>query len=70
MTADAVRNHDGNLDSWSIATIENIIVTGDTIAYGMTSDPALTGKTCRAKWFSATDFTLTRTGDLPKTKKK
>lgn len=70
VTADAVRNHDGNLDSWSIATIENIIVTGDTIAYGMTSDPAFTGKTCRAKWFSATDFTLTRTGDLPKTKKK
>jgi len=70
VAADAVRNHDSNLDSWSIATIENIIVTGDTIAYGMASDPAFTGKTCRAKWFSATDFTLTRIGDLPKTKKK
>ncbi|MBR1409655.1 MAG: PspC domain-containing protein [Prevotella sp.] len=67
---EAVTNHYSYLDSWSIATIENIVVTGDSIAYGMTSDPTFTGKTCRAKWFSATDFTLTRTGDLPKSKKK
>jgi len=26
----------------------------------------VTGRQCRSKWFSATDFTLTRIGDLPK----
>ena len=49
---------------WSVVTIDNIVVTGDSIAYGVSTDAAFTGQPCRAKWFSATDFKLTRTGDL------
>jgi len=66
----AVRNHAECLDGWSLVTIDNIIATDGTIAYGMTSDKTITGQQCRSKWFSATDFTLTRTGDLPKTAKQ
>ena len=66
----AVRNHAECLDGWSVVTIDNIIATDGTIAYGMTSDKTITGRQCRSKWFSATDFTLTRTGDLPKTAKQ
>lgn len=51
---------------WSIVSIDNIKVTGDSIAYGVSTDAAFTGQPCRAKWFSACDFVLTRTGDLPK----
>ncbi len=65
-----IRRHRKELDSWSVVTIENIVCEGDSLAYGMSSDAAFTGKPCRAKWFSATDFTLTRTGDLPTTVKK
>jgi len=68
-TAD-VRNHSEMIDGWSVLTFENIIVRDGSIAYGMSSDPDFTGHPCRSKWFSATDFTLTRTGDLPKSKKK
>ncbi|MBO4827145.1 MAG: PspC domain-containing protein [Prevotella sp.] len=49
---------------WSVVSIENIVVTDGTIAYGVSTDAAFTGHPCRAQWFSATDFTLTRTGDL------
>ena len=49
---------------WSVVTIDNIVVTGDSIAYGVSTDAAFTGQPCRAQWFSATDFKLTRTGDL------
>jgi hypothetical protein len=55
---------------WSIVSIDNIVVTGDTIAYGVSTDEAFTGQSCHAKWFSATDFKLTRTGDLPVSKGK
>ena len=65
-----VRNHAEYLNSWSVATIDNIVSTDGTIACGMTSDRTITHQECRSKWFSATDFTLTRTGDLPKSKKK
>ena len=52
---------------WSTITIDNIVVTkNDTIAYGVSNDVAFTGQPCRSKWFSAVDFTMTRTGDLPK----
>ena len=54
---------------WVRTCIENIVVTGDSIAYGVSSDEAFTGQPCRAQWFSATDFKLTRTGDLPKSDK-
>ena len=65
----AVRNHAEWLDGWSVVTIENIVATDGTIAYGMTSDMTITGQQCRSKWFSATDFTLTRIGDLPQSAK-
>ena len=61
-----VRNHAEHLNSWSVVTIDSIVSTDGTIAYGMTSDRTITNQDCRAKWFSATDFTLTRIGDLPK----
>ncbi len=50
---------------WSVVTIDNIVVKGDSIAYGVSTDKSFTGRPCQAKWFSATDFKLTRTGDLP-----
>jgi len=50
---------------WSVVTIDNIVVKGDSIAYGASTDKSFTGRPCQAKWFSATDFKLTRTGDLP-----
>jgi len=49
---------------WSIVSIDNIKVTGDSIAYGVSTDADFTGHPCRAQWFSATDFKLTRTGNL------
>ncbi|MBQ6204871.1 MAG: PspC domain-containing protein [Prevotella sp.] len=45
---------------WSVVTIDNIVVTGDSITYGVSTDAAFTGQPCRAQWFSATDFKLTR----------
>lgn len=54
---------------WVSTVIENIVVSGDSITYGVSSDEAFTGQPCRAQWFSATDFKLTRTGDLPNVKK-
>ena len=62
-------NLDGKPDmGWYDVSIDNIVVTGDSIAYGLSSDEDFTGQPCRAQWFSATDFKLTRTGDLPKQK--
>ncbi len=51
---------------WSIVNIDNIVVSDGSIAYGISTDTSFTGKPCQARWFSATDFVLTRTGDLPK----
>ena len=63
-------NLDGIPDmGWYDVSIDHIVVTGDSIAYGLSSDEDFTGQPCRAQWFSATDFKLTRTGDLPKQKK-
>ena len=60
-------NLDGIPDmGWYDVSIDNIVVTGDSIAYGLSSDEDFTGQPCRAQWFSATDFKLTRTGDLQK----
>ena len=60
-------NLDGIPDmGWYDVSIDNIVVTGDSIAYGLSSDEEFTGQPCRAQWFSATDFKLTRTGDVPK----
>lgn len=49
---------------WSTVSIDDIKISGDSIAYGVSTDAVFTGHTCRAQWFSATDFKLTRTGDL------
>ena len=54
---------------WVRTVIENIVVSGDSIAYGVSSDEAFTGQPCQAQWFSATDFRLLRTGNLPNVKK-
>ncbi len=63
-------NLDGKPDmGWYDVSINNIVVTGDSIAYGLSSDEDFTGQPCRAQWFSATDFKVTRTGDLPKQRK-
>ncbi len=54
---------------WSVVSIDNIVATGDSIAYGVSTDKAFTNQPCRTRWFSVTDFKLTRTGDLPKSAK-
>ena len=48
---------------WSEVRIDGIVVTSDSIAYGISTDETFTGQPCRSQWFSATDFKLTRTGD-------
>ena len=54
-----VNNHKGY--GWNRITFEPIRVTAPTvIRYGLTSDDAFTGKTWLGKWFSATDFQITR----------
>ena len=62
-------NENENGMGWKPITIDSIVVAGDSIAYGISSDSEFTGETCHAKWFSAMDFELTRTADLPNTKK-
>ena len=69
-TIPVYENLDGKPDmGWYDVSIDNIIVTGDSIAYGLSSDEDFTGQPCRAQWFSGTDFKVTRIGDLPKQKK-
>jgi len=57
---------------WSRVQIDNIVVAHDSIpvVYGVSTVPEFTGHPCHAKQFSATDFVLTRTSDLPETVKK
>jgi len=57
---------------WSRVQIDNIVVAHDSIpvVYGVSTVPEFTGHPCHAKQFSAADFVLTRTGDLPETVKK
>ena len=57
---------------WSRLQIDNIVVAHDSIpvVYGVSTVPEFTGHPCHAKQFSAADFVLTRTGDLPETVKK
>lgn len=50
---------------WSDLQIDSIMVTGDSIAYGVSTDKSFTGQPCHSQWFSATDFKLTRIGELP-----
>jgi hypothetical protein len=51
---------------WSVVSIDSIVVSNGNITYGFSSDEAFTGQPCHAQWFSATDFKVTRIGDLPK----
>ena len=47
---------------WALLSIEGIKVKkGETITYGITTDPAITNDTPECDWVSATDFILTRT---------
>ena len=63
----AKANH-GRGYGWSDVQIDSIVVAADSIpvVYGISTIPEFTGQPCRAKECSATDFILTRTGDLPK----
>lgn len=61
----AKANHEQGY-GWSSLQIDSIVVTTDSIAYGVSTDNAFTGQPCRAQWLSATDFKLTRIGNLPK----
>lgn len=64
---DSIRNllamaNDGNGFGWSMLRIEGIKVKpGETITYGITTDPAITNDSPDCDWVSATDFVLTRT---------
>ena len=49
---------------WYPITIDSIVVNSGSIGYGMSSYQAFTGEPCRAKYFSAMDFKLTRIADL------
>ena len=64
---DSIRNliamaNDGNGFGWAVMSIEGIKVKkGETITYGITTDPGITGVNPDCDWVSATDFILTRT---------
>lgn len=59
-------NLDGKPDmGWYDVSIDSIVVSNGNITYGLSSDEAFTGQPCHAQWFSATDFKVTRIGDLP-----
>ena len=46
---------------WSTVTIDSIEVsTARSIGYGVSTDPFLTQRPCRAQWFSACDFKLSK----------
>jgi hypothetical protein len=51
---------------WSFVYIDSIKVDKphNTIFYGVTTDPAITGATPTTGWFSATDFKLEKIGEL------
>ena len=53
---------------WSFVYIDSIKVDNphNTIFYGVTTDPAITGATPTTGWFSATDFKLEKIGELKK----
>ena len=51
---------------WSVVSIDSIVVSDGNITYGVSTDEAFTGQPCHAQWFSATDFKVTRIGDLKK----
>ena len=66
-TNDSIRNllamaNDGNGFGWAVMSIEGIKVkSGETITYGITTDPAITNANPECDWVSATDFKLTTT---------
>ena len=55
----AMANHNRGY-GWSELQIDGIVVTGDSIVYGVSTDETFTGQFCSSQWFSATDFKLTR----------
>ncbi len=50
---------------WNRVGIEGIVVRDGTLSYGVSCDPAFTGKQFCMKWLSACDFTLEWMGELP-----
>jgi hypothetical protein len=64
---DSIRNllamaNGGEGFGWALLSIEGIKVKkGETITYGITTDPAITNDNPECDWVSATDFILTRT---------
>ena len=68
---DIARANHGHGYGWSELRIDSIVVAHDSIpvVYGVSTVPEFTGHPCHAKQFSAADFKLTRTGDLPGTAK-
>ena len=58
--------HDGQGYGWSFVYIDSIKVDKpyNTIFYGVTTDPDITGATPTTGWFSATDFKLEKIGEL------
>ena len=62
----AFGNEGGPLgNGWSKLVIKNIKVDRHNIIYGVSTDPEFTWMDSEMQWFSATDFKLTRIGDLP-----
>ena len=56
-----LRANNGRGYGWNRITIEPIRITKPTVVrYGLTSDDAFTGRTWLGKWFSATDFEISR----------
>lgn len=55
----------GEGKGWSLVSIDSIVVYNGSITYGVSTDAAFTGQPCHAQWFSASDFKVTRIGDLP-----
>lgn len=52
----------GNGYGWSKIVVVIEVKDHDTLVYGVTTDPAFTGKPNKAHWFSAADFSVERVG--------
>ena len=69
----ALGNEGGDLGKgWSKITIDSVLVNSSVrrvdyckVSYGVTTFMNKMPDRCRATWLSATDFKLTRIGDLP-----
>ncbi len=53
----------GQGNGWHHVEMEVEICGPTTLYYGISADPKFTMEPCTAKWFSAADFKVERTGD-------